>query len=161
MPSVTDEIIIELPHVQVWERMRDLSKADYYVPGLQGCRLDTEQKDGIGASRTVNPKNMAPLQETVVEWEEGRRFVIRLHRGDKPMAPFKSAEFVYEIEAVDAARTRFKPAIRYVVGGGIFGALLERLLLRRLFKKNVHDVATHLKRFYETGQPSNPEFKPS
>ena len=159
MSSVTDEIIIELPHAQVWERLRDLSKAHYYVPGILSCRMDTEQKEGIGASRTVNPKNMAPLQETVTEWIEGRRVVINLHRGAKPMAPFKSAEFIYEIEAIDAARTRLKPAMRYEIGGGIFGALLDRLLMRRAFQKNVHAVATHLKRFYETGQPSNPDFK--
>lgn len=156
--TVTAEAIVDLPREQVWERLRDLSLGHYYVAGLKGTRINTAQKEGVGASRTVFPKNMAPMDETVTEWSEGYGFVLKLHRGDKSAAPFKAAEFIYAIEDAGNGKTRFKPALRYTLGGGALGALLDRLLLRKIFFKNVDSVARNFKLYYESGRPSNPDF---
>ena len=157
--TVTAEVIVDLPREQVWERLRDLSRGHYYVAGLKGTRINTTQKEGVGASRTVFPKNMAPMDETVVEWNEGHGFVLKLHRGDKAAAPFKTAEFVYAIEDAGNGRTRFKPALRYTLAGGAFGALLDKLFLHKVFFNNVDSVARNFTQYYESGQPSNPDFR--
>lgn len=157
--SETAEVIIDLPREQVWERLRDLGKAHYYVPLLLNTTVNTVQKEGVGASRTVFPKGMKPMDETVIEWNEGYGFTIRLHRGDRPAAPFKEAVFVYAIEDAGNGKTRFKPAIRYTLPGGAIGNALGNLLLGRVMRGNVEQVAQKLKQYYETGVPSNPLFK--
>lgn len=158
MQNVSSEIIIDMPRAQVWEHLRDLSKAHYYVAGLKNTRIDTQQTEGVGTSRTVFMKNMPPLEETVIEWNEGYGFVLNLHRNGKAMTPFKKAEFVYAIEDADNQRTRFKPQLRYIVNDGFFAKLLERFVMRGMLQKNVASVASSLKQYYETGKPSNPDF---
>lgn len=161
MQSLSSEIIIDIPRAQAWEHLRDLRKAHYYVPGLKNTRIDTQQTEGVGTSRTVFMKNMPPLQETVIEWNDGYGFVLNLHNGDKAMAPFKKAEFVYAIEEAGNNQTRFKPQLRYIVNDSFFAKLLERFVMRGLMQKNVAGVAQNLKQYYETGKPSNPDFDSS
>ena len=157
--SVSAEVFIELPCAEVWARLRDLTRPHFYVPGLLRTRMDTPVLEGVGASRTVFPRRLPPLQETVTEWTEGRGMVLRLHRGEKAMSPFAAIEFVYDIEPAGAARTRFRPAMRYDTGTGLVGALLDNALLRHVLSSNLRDIATNLKGFFETGKPTNPDFK--
>ena len=152
------EVKVAMPIDQVWSKMRDLSVAHYYVPGLTGCEITTQQRDGVGASRRVFQKGRPPMDETVVEWNEGNGFVIKLHSGDKPPPMFKQATFVYKIEQF-GNETVFKPAMMYTMPWGAFGRLLDMLFLNKLFTGIVKKVAVSFKQYYETGAPSNPLFK--
>ena len=156
--SATAEVIINLPREQVWERLRDLSKAHYYVPRLTNTTINTDLKEGVGTSRTVFAKGMAPMDETVIEWNEGFGFKIRLHRGERAAAPFKAAIFVYAIEDAGDGNTRFKPAIHYTLPGGPLVNAIGSRLLGGVMRSNVEQVAQKLKQYYETGKPSNPLF---
>lgn len=158
MQSVSYEIIVNVPREKAWEYLRDLNKAHYYVAGLTNTRIDTPQTTGVGTSRTVFHKSMQPLEETVIEWNEGYGFVLNLHRNGKAMAPFQKAEFVYAIEDAGPNQIRFKPQLRYIVNDSFFAKLLERFVMRAMLQKNVTGVAQSLKQYYETGKPSNPDF---
>ncbi|WP_439888353.1 SRPBCC family protein [Pseudomonas sp. MBLB4123] len=158
--SASHSLHIELPQEQVWDKLRDLSLAPHYVPNLTGCQLHRGPAHGQGASRRVLQKNGQWLDETVEEWREGEGFLIRLHRGAKGAPPpFRQAWFRYAI-APDGTRTRFTASLIYRPAGGLFGRLLDRLLLRRALNKVVAQIAVNLKVFYETGETQNPAFKP-
>jgi hypothetical protein len=153
-------VTIDLPLAAVWERMRDLTKPHFYVDGILRTRLDSPNATGVGASRTVFPKRLPPLEETVTAWDEGRGFTLRLHRGERPMAPFQEIEFVYELRADGDARTTFVAAMAYTLGFGPLGPVLNAAL-RPILRSNTARVADNLKRYYETGQPTNPDYRPS
>ena len=70
-----------------WQRLRDLSLAKDYVPGLTDSRITTEQKEGVGTSRIVSNPQFGDMNETVIVWDEGCGFTIRLHQGDGPAKP--------------------------------------------------------------------------
>jgi len=160
MPStVTYEVHIDLPRAKVWEGLRDLSRAPRYVPNLTGVELTTAQTEGVGASRRVFQVKGKPLDETVDAWEDGFGFKLRLHNGDKPPAPFPEAWFDYRIADAPDGGTFFRPALIYGVPGGIFGKLMNALLIKRIALKNVRQVAENFKRHYETGEITNPAFK--
>lgn len=162
MPSTAStEVRIAMPPDQAWKKMCDLSKPHFYVPGLTGCQITTAQRQGIGASRRVFQKSRAPMDETVIDWQEGQGFVIRLHNGDRPPMPFREARFVYRIEADGAGGTIFKPSMIYTVRGAAVGRLLDRLFLNRVICGAVRNVALNLKQYYETGRPSNPDCQDS
>jgi carbon monoxide dehydrogenase subunit G len=158
MQSVSYESTVNVSRAQAWEYLRDLSKAHYYVPGVEKTRIDTQQTEGVGTSRTVFMKNMKPLEETVIEWNDGHGFVLNLHRNGQAMEPFEKAEFVYAIEDAGPNQIRFKPQMRYRVKDNFFAKLLERFLIRGMLQKNMVSVANGLKQYYETGKPSNPDF---
>ena len=56
---------IPMPIDRAWERMRDLTLATDYVPGLTNTVITTEQKEGVGASRRVVSRQAGPMDETV------------------------------------------------------------------------------------------------
>lgn len=154
------EILVDLPREQVWARLRDLSVAHHYVPGLTDTRITTEQREGVGTSRKVYQKGMAPLDETVVEWTEGYGFVLRLHQGDKAPLIFEEAHFSYVLEEVGPNATRFKPSLTYTVKWGAFGRLLDKLFMNGTSRGMLEKLARSFKQYYETGRPSNPAYKP-
>lgn len=157
--SAGAEIRLRMPVNEVWARMRDLSIPHFYVPGLTGTRMHPGPSEGVGASRRVFQKGKPPLDETVTEWREGQGFVIRLHSGDKPPPLFREASFIYAIEDAGGGETLFRPSMAYTLPWGRFGQWLDRVLLNRVIRGIVLKVGLSLKRYYETGQPSNPAWK--
>lgn len=148
--TVSHEIYIDLPAETVWNKMRDLTLATYYVPGVKETWLVTEQREGVGASRKVRMKNGDVMDETVVEWNEGRGFVVRLHKEGKPALPFfTECSFRYEIEPV-GNRTLFRPAMHFATGPGTFSGLIGALGSIPM-KMMVRKVGTAMKQFYEAG----------
>ena len=147
---------IDLPREQVWDQLCDLSLAHNYVPGVAATRIDTQQREGVGASRTVIMNNGSEMQETVEEWDEGRSFLLRLHRGDKPAMPiFKRFYFRYAIED-DGHGTLSRPALLYETRFGLLGWMLGKLAHRQM-QKSAQDVGIAMKDFYETGNRVTPE----
>ena len=148
--TVSHEVYIELPPEQVWNTMRDLTLAKYYVPNVVDTWLVTEQREGVGASRKVRMKNGDVMDETVVEWNEGRGFVVRLHKEGEPALPlFTDCRFRYEI-VPDGNRTLFRPAMHYQMKPGLFSGILGSIVGIPV-KMMVRKVGTAMKQFYEAG----------
>ena len=145
---------IDLPRAEAWERLRDLSLAHNYVPGVAAIRIDTERREGVGASRTVTMDNGREMQETVVEWDEGHGFLLRLHRGDKPAMPiFSRFYFRYRLDDEDGGEgTVIAPALIYETRFGLLGTLLGKLIHAPL-SASAQDIGLAMKDFYETGRP--------
>ena len=145
---------IALPIETCWEKLRDLSRAVHYVPGLTGCTITTEQREGVGASRVVESAQAGAVNETVTQWREGQGFEIRLHKGDSPPFPFAEALFTYELVAqgeVCEIHTRMDYTLAY----GVVGQLLDLLIVRRTMSKNIRAVAEGLAAYYERDEAHN------
>ena len=123
---------IALPIETCWSLLRDLTRATNYVPGLTQTVLTTEKKEGVGASRIVTHKQFGDMNETVTEWVPGRGFTVRLHKGDKPAAPFKEAAFRYALEPArsgDESTCEIHTSLTYALPFGPLGRLLDALVL--------------------------------
>ncbi len=144
----------KLPAEQAWEKLKDLSQANNYVPGINKCVITTDKKEGVGASRRVSGPQQA-LDETVIEWNEGRGFTIRLHNGDKPAKPFTEAKFTYRIDKLDAKTCKLTCTMTYEMGGLM--NLLHSLFIGNMIRKNIRDVTLSLAYFYETGKRPSKE----
>lgn len=152
----TSNVLCNVPAEKAWEKLRDISKAHEYVPGLSGTKLTTTKKEGVGASRRVFSK-YGPLDETVTEWKEGKGFTIRLHKGDKNPAPFSSAEFTYRIDKIGDKQCKLTTAMIYELPWGPIGKLLNALMFAGVVRRNVRDVVVCMKQYYESGKPVTPE----
>ncbi|MEZ4332766.1 MAG: SRPBCC family protein [Myxococcota bacterium] len=153
---------IPLPIETCWEKMRDLTRAKDYVPGLTDCVVTTPVKEGLGASRVVTHEQFGAMDETVVAWDEGKGITVRLHKGDAPARPFAEAFFRYEFRpaasgpgsnAPFAGGCEIHTALTYRLPFGPLGRLLDALFLRRLFTRNVVDTAVALAENYRTDRP--------
>lgn len=151
--TVSGEVIINMPRVEAWTRLQDLSLAHHYVPGLISTEITTDQKTGVGASRRVYQATSKYLNETVVEWDEGHGFTIRLHNddGNAPL-PFQQAWFNYRLSDYGNNQTRLNTGLRYQLVGGCLGYWMNKVLFEHMLKRRADDVPRNLKRFYETGR---------
>lgn len=154
MPAIASHSVrLDLSPQAAWTKLRDLSLAPHYVPGLTGCQFHPGATEGLGASRRVLRKGGQYLDESVVQWQEGKGFVLRLHKGgnDSPF-PFRQASFSYALQAEGDA-TRITLQMRYSLRGG----RLMELFLGKAFNKVVRQIAENLKAYYETGRTQNPD----
>ena len=99
--EVSTRLRIEVSAARAWQLLRNLELADRYVPGVEACTLTSSQHEGIGASRRIEQRKRAPMQETVVEWVDGEGFTLELHEPGSEQAPmpFLQARFRYSITA--------------------------------------------------------------
>lgn len=156
MPQeATAEIVIDLPRAEAWNKLRDISLAHNYVPGIVKTEIVTDQREGVGASRYVYRGKTSYLQETVTEWREGEGFRIRLHKGDKPAPPFREAFFNYRLTDAGPGKTRFTATLGYQLPWGGLGEWLGRRMLG-FVRSTVRDITVAMKLYYETGRPTTP-----
>jgi hypothetical protein len=152
MPAIASHsVLLNLPPQAAWTKLRDLSLAPHYVPGLTGCQFHPGATEGVGASRRVLRKGGQYLDESVMQWQEGTGFVLLLHKGSNGSPfPFREASFSYALQAEGSA-TRITLQMRYSLRGG----RLAEWLLAKAFDKVVRQIAENLKAFYETGRTQN------
>lgn len=154
MPQeVSAQTEIDLPLQEAWAKLRDISLAHHYVPGIVKTEIVSENTEGIGASRYVYRNASSYIQETVTEWNEGEGFTIRLHKGDKPAPPFKEAWFRYHLAAGVDDTTVFTASMGFELPWGGIGRWLEKRLAG-FVQKTIADVTVSMKLYYESGEPT-------
>lgn len=144
-------INIQMPVSKAWLKLQDLSVAHHYVPNLERVEILTEQQRGVGASRRVFQLNGSSLQETVIDWQEGRGFQIELHNATFFM-PFDLAYFRYNLAAVEQG-TLFTATMSYRPTYGLLGKWLGGSVLKAYMEDNLAMIAKSMKHYYETGVP--------
>lgn len=148
------DFVVGLSPSRVWSKLQDLSLAHHYVPGVEAVEILTAQRQGVGASRRIFQEGGETLDETVIEWEEGRGFVIRLHAGEQgPPPPFEEAKFRYWIESGDDAETRISLTILYLPMGGLLGEWLDTGLLNAEMERRMRALAASMRSYYELPEP--------
>ena len=148
--------ILNMPIEDAWSKLQDFSLAHNYVPGIIKTEITTENKNGLGASRKVYQSPKRALEETIVEWNEGVGFKIRLHKGKKD-APFKGAYFKYGLSSEPNNTTKLTTVMGYTPPLMKAGEFLDKLFLNKIISNVINDVALSLKSFYETGEPTTPK----
>lgn len=157
MNEVSSEIEADMSMQQAWGKLRDLSVAHNYVQGLTKTEITTERREGVGASRKVYSKSRPPMDETVVVWDEGHGFLLKLHQGDNDaQGPFKRSFFSYALEHA-GTNTVLRNSMQYEMKWGLFGVILDKLFLRKVFRAVVRDVVIAQKAFYESGEATTAE----
>jgi len=153
MTSATASSELAMPRQRAWEILRDLSVAHRYVPGLVRTEIRTAQTAGVGASRRVFRKGERGLDETVIEWEDGHGFLLRLSEPDGAApAPFARATFRYWLDDMPGQpeRSRMTITLDYEPRWGAVGRLLDRLVLARQVVKMQEELARRIKAYYES-----------
>lgn len=157
MPASEYEIEVHVSREEAWEKLRDLSAAIHYVPGLTSAEITTGQREGVGTSRRVCQGKRA-LNETITEWHDGQGFTLRLHRGEKngPIPPLTAAWYDYGLVERDG-KLFLSNRMRYEVGLGFLGQWLDKLGIGKVIANAVRDSTIAQKIYYETGNTVTPE----
>jgi hypothetical protein len=153
--EVQATVLIDIPVTEAWKKLKDISLAHNYVPGIVKTQIVSEQSEGVGASRFVYRNERSYIQETVEEWQEGKGFLIYLHKGEKPAPPFRNAWFRYALKDNGSNQTEFTATLIYDMPWGALGAWLGKRMAN-FVQSTITDVALSMKLYYESGIPTTP-----
>jgi uncharacterized protein YndB with AHSA1/START domain len=136
---------IDAPVERVWVVLSDLAAIQHWVGAIRHAYCPGQSR-GAGAVRICELKQ-ARIEETIVEWDEGRSFK---YRGvGAPM--MSSATNRWSVEA-HGEQTLVTTTAEATMKGGPFGSLLE-LLAKPLFERLGAQSLASLKYYVEHGSP--------
>jgi uncharacterized membrane protein len=145
MLKLTTSACINASVETVWAVLSDLDTIHFWVKAIQHSHCPTQDR-GVGAMRVCELKQ-ARIEETIVEWDEGRSFK---YRGvGAPM--IASATNLWTVEA-HGERTLVTTTAEATMKGGPVGILLE-LLAKPLFERLGAQSLASLKYYVEHGCP--------
>lgn len=151
-------VFVAVPVEQAWAQLQDFGVAHYYVPDLTKTEIVSKVKNGVGAHRKVYDSDGGHIDETIIEWYEGRGFLLRLHQGELPLSSFILSQFSYHLEAEEEG-TRVTLSMYYQMPWGFVGEKLNDWLIAGIVADNVANVAAGMKHFYETGQAATDQHR--
>ena len=131
-----------------WNKLQNFSIPHKYIPFLQNTMILNNKSNGIGTSRRVFTK-YSYTDETIIEWDEGSGYTIKLHRNNQEPFPFTSATFTYKIIPIDKHSCELIGTFKYNLPFGIIGRIVNQLLLSIIIRYNIRRVIMGMKSYYE------------
>ena len=128
------EARVDLPRDVVWRAFTDASTWNEWWPGVRSAGYGSEPPFGVGTIREADVGGFR-MEETVLAWDEGRRFAYRIDRSNAPIA--KAQLEATELED-DGTGTRVRwtlalePRLLMKLARPWFQGSVERMLERAL-----------------------------
>lgn len=145
MLNLTVSGCINAPVERVWAVLSDLAAIQHWVGAIQHSYCPGRAQ-GVGAVRVCELKQ-ARIEETIIEWDEGRAFK---YRGvGAPL--LASATNLWRVEA-HGTQTLVTSVAEATLKGGLFGRALE-VLARPMFRRMGARSLASLKYYVEHGEP--------
>ena len=129
MSKLTTQVKINAPVDKVRGILADFGAIGKWAPPVSKSYSTTEARQGVGAGRHCDT-SFGALNEQIVEWEEGHSFTI----DGKTVLPMKYARNGFSVSPPGDG-TVVTAFIDFQMKFGPVGALLDKLVLRRQFRK--------------------------
>jgi hypothetical protein len=135
--SMTDRVVrversIPVASSDVWAVLADLPNHASWRDDVNVSRMLSEATSGVGARRHLDLAPVGGLDETVLDWEEGRRMVVAVDNAT--VVPVKSGEATLVVNREGDDESKVTWEFRYVPKGGPFGRVVGAVADRQLAK---------------------------
>lgn len=153
MAVFTETIEIEAPRERVWEVLADIGSIYRWNPGVKASHATSEAPGGEGATRHCDlqrpgGKDVGHLEERAFDWRDGAGYRIEITESN---LPFRRAVVSFDVaEAPSGTRVEVSP--EYELRFGPLGKLLDRVAVRRQYRKGMAAMLAGLKYYVETGE---------
>ena len=134
-PRITDvQCDVRLPRAEVWKYFTDPTTWPRWFPGVRTAAYLGDPPYGVGTIRVANVSG-CHFEETMLAWDEGRRWAYRIDRASVPLAKaqIESSEFEDVAEGTRVHwRLALDPGIVMKLSAPFFRGTVERVLERAL-----------------------------
>ena len=147
MTTLHNEITVNASLDKIWNILTDLELLDQYDPTVKKSTLVSTEKTGLGARRKVNMldgKNW--FDEKVTVWQPNEALTYQLTDCSFPMEGLKHS---YSFQKV-GNQTKIMQTMEYTVKFGLFGKLLDTLMIRKQTDNGIKKFFGGLKSYAET-----------
>lgn len=148
MSKLHHEITIDAPVKRVWQVLADLEEVQHYNPLVAEARYVSSNKEGLGAARRCEFKPKGFSVERVIEWRPDELLGIELAETSWPL---EFSQWRTKLSP-EAGKTRVSQDLEYKLKWGIFGKLMDRIMMRRKMDQIVAEIFVGLKQFAEQGK---------
>ena len=144
------QVSIKAPSTKVWDALADFGNVQQMSPNIVKSFLNTNQKNGLGATRHCDFTQMgASVDEKIIGWDEGKSIKIQLYN-PKKLPMIKDMEALFELEE-KGEDTLLKGTFQYDMGGAL-GGLMNGLMMRNMNIKSWVKFMSGIKQHVETGE---------
>jgi ribosome-associated toxin RatA of RatAB toxin-antitoxin module len=146
--EASGSIRVNAPRARVWAVLSDFHNVDAWAERVRRVEAVGSVGHGLGAQRQVWVKGAGRLRETVVCFEEQRRFGYRV----SPIGPIGEALSLWTVEPAGEDACDVTLQLQYRLRFGLIGRVLHDAIARRLIVARVAPVLAALKHYAETGR---------
>lgn len=144
MPVFKEEITINAPAATVWAVLADIGTIGRWNPGLRSSER-INAVEGLGAQRTCIISKSQWLSEEVIAFLPHKEITFQIIRTS---LPFEAATIQFTLFE-GGSGTRVTLAPRYTLNYGVFGRLMDALMVRSAYRKGMVALLEGLKQHVE------------
>ena len=146
MATIHNEITINAPIEKIWTALTEIDLLDKYDPTVKKSSAITSVKSGIGAKRKVDMldgKNW--FEEKITEYKTNEALTYELTACSFPVHKLKHS---YSIEKI-GNQIRVQQVMDYTVKFGLFGKVLDAMMIRKQSDTGIKKFFVGLKSYAE------------
>lgn len=149
MPSVRATRTINASTSKIWTVLSDYSNIQVFHPNVEYVDQLSEDDRGLGAKRRCNFYDGTSAVEEIIEWKEGQSFTVTV---TESTVPATNVTAVMEISKRNAHQSEVYIEMRYTPKWGVFGKIVNVLILRMAMRHVFNKVLKGLQHHVETGE---------
>ena len=146
MTTLNNEITINAPIEKIFQALAEMEGLEKLDPNIKKSTSLSNIKSGLSAKRKVDMidgKNW--FEEKVTDLKPNECLTYELTACSFPV---KSLKYTYYVEK-SGNQTKVKQAMAYEIKFGLFGKILDALMIRKQYNKGIQGFFTGLKSFAE------------
>ncbi len=149
---------INAPSSKIWAAVSDFSNIQMFHPNVKDVDQLSEADRGLGAARRCNFYSGGSAVEKIISWDDERQFFTCTVT--EIAAPILDVTAGMRVEKLDSHRSKVHIEMNYVPQWGIFGKILNVLVMRFAMQSTFNKVLKGLELHVETGELIGKNGKP-
>ncbi len=146
MGTFQESIVIKQPPAAVWAALADIGNIAAWNPGVQKSYITSDSAAGIGACRHCDLGGQNYLDEQVIDWRPDEAITFRVTETNMP---FESCDIRFTLHPTGVGKTTVLLSPLYRLKFGVFGTLLDLLMIKRTYQNGMRSLLKGLKQHLE------------
>ena len=144
---------------KIWTVLSDFSNIQIFHPNVLDVDQLSQVDRGLGAERRCNFYTGGSVVEKIISWDDERQFFTCTVT--EIAAPIRDVTAGMRVNTIDSHHSEVQIEMTYVPKWGVFGKILDVLVLRMAMRSTFNKVLKGLKHHVETGELIGKNGKPT
>ena len=145
MTELNHQIKINAPAEKVFNVLADLEAVQHYNPGVVSAKYISDIRRSVGAERECDLGKDGKIKERVTAYKEGDSISMEMYSHNWPLEFMKWETHVQS----SSDGTIVSQNMQYKMKFGIFGALLDQLVMRKKLDSSLNSIFASMKDYIE------------
>jgi len=141
MTTLTYDININAPKAKTWDVLADFANL-HWTRTIKDVRYLSEKRGGVGTVRHCDLSDGGYIVERITQWDEGNGYTYAIDDARDPVAP--SSYVIWSLSG-DEERSNVRFEVNYKLKYGVFGAIMNALIAKKKFSKQIAIFMEELK----------------